>query len=128
MVDRFGAARKAVYQALHDGISVPVYAGTAPQRAEYPYVTIDQFDVSDASGLTAPRDRLFVNLTVWSTKRGHSEVGAILELIQQTLHRKRLPMDEGCMVKMTIRSRVTRPDADGESFMGTVVAEAVLQN
>lgn len=131
MSDNNVAFRTAVYAALNTALSsspaVPVYDYT-PQNTAYPYVTIDYQDDSNADFLSERKTRKVMYFAVWSNYRGQKEVLQIMSRIDTALHQKSLALSSGRIAQMRILSKRTNREPDGQTFMGQVRLEVLLEH
>ena len=130
MADVGWETQVAVYTALNTALSgtATVHDGVAPQGMAYPYVTISQQDSRPIDGLNDYRDDRLITLTVWSIHKGQKEVQQIIALINTALHQKKLTLSAGRMVRAIVERKISRPDLDGETFMGTVVVRVITEH
>lgn len=113
------ALHKALFGALRDALSVPVY-DAVPQGTPYPYVTVDTSIAQNADLLVERYDERFFFINVWSEHRGQEQVLAIMGEIDAALHNKRFTLDSGSIISMSIDRAFTRRDADNVTFQGQV--------
>lgn len=125
MADVGWEAHVAVYAALDDALSCPVYDGIAPQGQAKPYVTISQQDSASNDFLASRMDERFFTLTVSSEYDGSKEVHEIITAIYGALHQQKLSMTAGTMVRSIVRDSLNRPDIDGETHQGTVIVRVI---
>jgi hypothetical protein len=115
--------QKAIYGALNNVISVPVY-DHVPQDAKYPYVVIgeDNFNdwsTDDKDGFTAT-----VNLHVWdrpkgtSGKRGKAVTKVIQGEIYDILQRSNFPIGDYGNTGMSFEYSDVFMDTDGITYHG----------
>lgn len=126
MADSGRALHKAVLAELESALSVSVYDGV-PQGSAYPYVTLDTVSVAQEDYLNDRMERRTQTLTVWSTKKGQSEVLGILSDIEDALHRKKLTLDTGRVAGSYVTRKATFRDADGETFQGQIIFEFLIE-
>lgn len=117
----------ALYQALRDGLSVPVYDGV-PHSAPLPFVTIDSHLSIDADLLVERQTELSTFLSVWSEQRGQAEVLDIMAEIDALLHQQKLPLDTGSIASLRVDDKSTRRDQDGETFSGRVTLRVYIDH
>lgn len=135
MTDPTIAVQAAIFTALNGNViidgspgrNVPVY-DYVPAGAAKPYITTDSQFTTNADFLGSRKDERLVYLNVWSEYKGRAEVAEIMAAIDAILHRARLPMTTGTMVRcFVIRKRDSR-DQDGETFMGQVTLRVITQH
>ncbi len=127
MADPLAAYHKAIFVALDGGLSQDVY-DYVPQGAKYPYVEIERHLASQNDLLVAEKDRIFTYLTVWSEYKGQKEVLEIMEAINTILHRAKLTLDSGTMVRCLVESRDTARDTDDVTFTGRVKLATLVEH
>lgn len=127
MADPTVAVHKAIYTALSADLTIPVY-DHVPQKASYPYVEILRHVSTQRDSLVAQKDEIVTYLTVWSDYKGQKQVLTVMEEIYNSLHRKKLTLDAGEMVRMMIQTRDTTRDVDDSTFMGNVTVSSIVEH
>lgn len=131
MSDNNVAFQTAVYTALAAALgsapAVPVYDYT-PQNTAYPYVTIDYQDDANADFLSQRKTRKVMYFAIWSNYRGQKEVLQIMSRIDAALHQKSLALSSGRIAQMRVLSKRTNREPDGQTFMGQVRLEVLLEH
>lgn len=127
MADPLYAYHKAIFVALDGVISVPVY-DYIPQNAGYPYVEIERHLAAQNDHLVAEKDRVFTYITVWSEYKGQKEVLQVMEEINTILHRAKLTLDSGTMVRCLVESRDTARDMDEVTFTGRMKLDTLVEH
>jgi hypothetical protein len=131
MSDNNIAFQSAIFGALNTALGsapvVPVY-DFVPQGTEYPYVTIDYQDDSNADFLSARKTGKIMYLSVWSDYRGQKEVLEIMSRIDTALHQKELVLSSGRIAQMRILSKRTNREPDGLTYMGQVRLQVLLEH
>jgi hypothetical protein len=121
------AVQKAVFEALDAALSCPVY-DRVPQGAAYPYVTLSGQMATPDDPLNSRRDERFVYLNVWSQYAGQKEVLDIMATIDAILHRARLSMDSGRMVRAYVTRKMTNREPDNETYQGAVTVRILTEH
>jgi len=116
MSDPLLALKTALYVALSDALSVPVY-DHVPQDSSYPYVSFGPFDANNADYLSDRKEEVSIYLSVWSEYRGQTEVMQIMSDIYTALHGKKPAMSAGRIVRILVRSRESNLEPDGVTYM-----------
>lgn len=119
------AFQGAVYSVLSTALTATVY-DSAPPDAAYPYVTLDRFVSREEDPITGRRERHFGYLTIWSARNGQIEIKQIMATIKTALHRTSPPMDDGRIADLWVRETDVQVDSDGQTYMGSITIEAVI--
>jgi hypothetical protein len=133
MVDVVDAVRNAVLARIKAGIVtasglpvVGVYADP-PQNMAMPAVTLDRVADEADDLLAEEQSRITVTLTIWSAARGPREAQAIRSGVRSLLHDADLTLTTGESVMCRYaRGDVTR-DADGRTYMGSVILNILAE-
>jgi hypothetical protein len=121
------ALHKAIYDALTSALSCPIY-DAVPQGSAYPYVVIDSHLARNQDALNKLRDRETVYLSVWSDYMGQKEVLDLMAAIKTALHNTKPALESGaCAILRVIRDTTSR-DIGGETYIGNVTLEAVIES
>lgn len=120
MADPNNALVKAIIVSLNTALSPTKVYSSVPSGAAMPYVSIDSLLAKSDDNLNALKDQTMVYLTVWTRYRGPKEANDIVSTIYDTLHRARLTMDTGTMIRALVTARGTEPDIDAEIHKGRV--------
>lgn len=125
------AFQTAIYSALTTALSsapaVAVYDYT-PQDTAYPYVTISFQDDANADFLSERKTRKVMYFAVWSDYRGQKEVLEIMARIEEALHQQTLALSSGRIAQMRVLSQRTNREPDGQTFMGQLRLEVLLEH
>lgn len=127
MTDPGWALQKAFYAALTASLSVPVY-DEPPQGAAYPYVTLNSQAARPDDPLDSRRDERLVYLTVWSSYRGQREVLEIMGALDAVLHRARLPLETGRMIRAYVVRKITSRDLPDGTYSGSVTVRVLVEH
>ncbi len=128
MSDPNGALVTAIITALNTALDpVKVYT-RAPASAEMPYVTLDTMLATPDDQLSSLKDRTFIYLTVWSRYRGTKQANELVATIYAALHRARLTMNTGTMIRSYVTARGVEPDIDKEIFKGRVTIRCHIKH
>jgi len=127
MSDRTDALVVSIYTALEAALSCPVYNYT-PTDAAMPYVVIDTVQAVPNETLQARRDEVFVYLTAWTKYRGSKQANELVATIYSTLHRAKLSMSTGRMVRAYVTARGSEPDIQDEIFKGRATVRCLIEH
>lgn len=127
MADPAIPLQAALYARLSDELSVPVY-DAVPMDTAPPYLTIDSEIATNTSPI-AGRDRAsrFLYLTAWSDYRGQREVKQIMSEVYAALNQRPLVLSDGRAFGVRVERMSTNRDADGVTYMGSVVLKINTQ-
>lgn len=127
MADPAIPLQAALYARLSDELSVPVY-DAVPMDTPYPYVTIDSEQSTNTSVISG-RDRAsrLLYLTAWSDYRGQREVKQIMSEVYAALNQRPLVLADGRAFGVRVERMSTNRDADGVTYMGSVVLKINTQ-
>ena len=115
--------QKAIYGALNDVISAPVYAHV-PQKATYPYVVIGEDNFTDWSTDDKNGFEATINLHVWdrpkgsSGKRGKAVTKQIQGEIYAILQRSNFPIGDYGNPGISFEYSDCFMDSDGITYHG----------
>lgn len=127
MTQPMTALQRAVYQALTAELSCPVFDGV-PQGTDYPYITIDYQEAHSRDYLSARKNEHMLYLSVWSSYQGQGEVLGIMSDIYDSLHRRRLFLDTGRAISVSVVSSATNREPDGVTYQGQVRVRVRTEN
>lgn len=127
MSDPNNALVKALYTTLNAALSCPFY-DRPPTGATMPYVAIDTLQAVPRDPLASLRDEIFVYLTVWTKYRGAKEANEIVAEAYGALHRAKLPLDTGRMVRAYVTNRGAEPDIDEEIHKGRLTVKFIVEH
>lgn len=111
--------QKALFAALNEIGDWKAY-DAVPQGAAFPYVVMDGQLANDAQLLSHPREDVRLYLSVWSRVKGQEEVLRIMRAIKDALHNRRLPLEDGYLVSLTVSRMLTQKDIGDETYIGYV--------
>lgn len=121
MSDPTWALQKAIYAALDAALAIPVHdMGAIPAGAAMPYVAIGPIQASGDDRLATLADRTLVYLTAWTDYGGQKQALEYVATIYGALHRARLTLETGRLVRAYVVRRGTEADLSDEIFKGTV--------
>jgi len=120
------AFQSAIYAQLNANLSVPVY-DSVPQGAEFPYVTIDFQDSSNADFLSSRKDEKTMYFAVWSDYRGQKQVLEIMAELDSLLHDKKFTLSVGRIAQMRVLTKRTNREPDGVTYMGQLRLQVLLE-
>ena len=121
------AVAKAVRAALAAALPCQVY-DHPPRDAAKPFVTFDRHICQPDDDISEQMSRHQITLAVWSETRGPKEVRDIIGGIRKTLHYASLSLDAGESVKCEVERADATRDADGVTYMGTVLISVLTDN
>ncbi len=127
------ALRAAVYDALRaDGALTSALGGQhvyddVPRGAEFPYVTLGEARLNDASaGDGAVQEHQLV-LHAWSRKGGHREAHVIAGALLQALDDAPLDLAEHRLVNLRFSVADIRRESDGRTYHALVRFRALTE-
>lgn len=129
MSDPIFALQGALYTKLTAALTgiAGVY-DFVPSGTEYPYVTFDYQDATNADFINSRKDTVFVYLAIWSDYRGQKEVLNIMDAIDKALHNQKLPLSTGRAANVSVLSKRTNREPDGLTYMGQVRIKVILEH
>ena len=127
-MDAVEAVRRAVLAKLTADLAPVGVHEHPPQDMKMPSVTLDRvFDEPDDL-LFERQSKVTLTMTMWSAKRGSREAEAIRSGIYASLHNADLALASGGSVMCRyVRGDVTR-DADGVTYIGSVLITALVEH
>lgn len=128
MTSPISAAADAVVVRLAAALApVPVYAHP-PANMAMPSVTLDRELDQPEDPIADKISRVTLTFTMWSAKRGPQELRRVRDLMYASLHDQTFDLDAGGVVMCRwARSDITR-DADGVTYVGSVLIEIVVDH
>jgi hypothetical protein len=127
------ALQRGLYQALASDAELIFALGgariydNAPQRGEFPYLTIGQSVMRDWSTGTEDGAEHLVTLHVWSRASGKRQAFEIMASVEQALHDRDLALAGHALVNLRHVFSDARLDPDGETYHGIVRFRAVTE-
>jgi hypothetical protein len=127
------ALRAAVQQALKAdhgllaALGGPRVYDEPPRNAEFPYVTLGEARVSDASADDAPTLEHQLTLHAWSRQGGHREAHVITGALLQALDDAPLAPAGHRLVNLRFAIADIRREADGRTYHALVRFRAVTE-
>jgi hypothetical protein len=121
------ALQKAIITTVEAEVSTPIY-DAVPQGTGYPYITYNQSTVSEDDFLDDRLDQVSVSLNVWSRRRGQQEVLEIMADLDDSLHLRKLALDDGQLVSLRVTAKRTNREPDNETFMGQLTLLAHIHH
>ena len=127
------ALRAAIFDAL---IADPALAAAlggariydlAPRGAEFPYVTLGEARITDASADEAPAQEHQLTLHAWSRQGGHREAHVITGALLQALDDAPLVLGGHRLVQLRFALADIRREADGRTYHALVRFRAVTE-
>lgn len=130
MVDPGWAVQKSI-KAVLDGVLTAGVYDDVPPGAAYPYVVFERQIVPTTAveplGKTRRSERLLY-LSIWSRYAGQKEVLEIISDIYEAVHRKRLSLEVGTMIRCFVETTSTARDIDGETMQGQVALRVIVEH
>jgi hypothetical protein len=129
MSDNAFNLQAALYTYLSANMTTPIY-DAVPQKAAFPYVTIDHQEAINMDYLSERKDRRMVYFTIWSNYRGQKEVLNILTEMDGLLNQEytiATALDDK-IAQMKVMSKRTNRDADGVTYMGQLRLQVLLEH
>jgi hypothetical protein len=127
------ALRAAIHQALiADGALGAALGGARiydepPRHAAFPYVTLGEARIVDASGDGAPLQEHQLTLHAWSRQGGHREAHVITGALLSALDDAELSPAGHRLVNLRFAIADIRREADGQTYHALVRFRAVTE-
>ncbi|HEY1152558.1 MAG TPA: DUF3168 domain-containing protein [Pseudolabrys sp.] len=127
------ALRAAIHQALSaDGGLVAVLGGARiydapPRGAAFPYVTLGEARLTDASSDGGTTQEHLLTLHAWSRQGGHKEAHDIAGALLQALDDAPLTPDGHRLVNLRFAVADIRRESDGRTYHAVVRFRAVTE-
>jgi hypothetical protein len=127
------ALRAAIYQALVADAALSAALGGArvydevPRDAAFPYVTLGDARISDASGDDGPTQEHQLTLHAWSRQGGHKQAHVITGALLQALDDVALQPSGHRLVNLRFALADIRREADGRTYHALVRFRAVTE-
>jgi hypothetical protein len=127
------ALRAAIYQALIADSGLVAALGGArvydepPRDAAFPYVTLGEARISDASADDAPLQEHQLTLHAWSRQGGHKQAHIITGALLQALDDAPLAPSGHRLVNLRFALADIRRDVDGRTYHALVRFRAVTE-
>ncbi len=127
------ALRAAIHDALVGDAALAAALGghrvydAPPRDAEFPYVTLGDARVTDASADEAPTQEHQLTLHAWSRKGGHREAHAITGALLAALDDAPLSPEGQRLVNMRFSIADIRRESDGKTYHALVRFRAVTE-
>jgi len=127
------ALRAAIHQALVADTALAAALGghriydAPPREAEFPYVTLGDVRISDASGDDAPLLEHQLTLHAWSRQGGHKQAHLITGALLAALDDAPLSPVGHRLVQLRFAIADIRREADGRTYHALVRFRAVTE-
>ncbi len=127
------ALRAAIHHALvtDAGLAAALGGGRVydapPRTAVFPYVTLGEARVSDASSDDGPTQEHLLTLHAWSRQGGHKEAHAIAGALLQALDDAPLSPHDHRLVNLRFSVADIRRENDGRTYHAIVRFRAVTE-
>lgn len=127
------ALRAAIHLALTNDSGVTSALGgpriydEPPRGATFPYVTLGDARILDASGDNAPTQEHQVTLHAWSQQGGHKEAHVIAGALLQALDDAPLAPSGHRLVNLRFTLADIRREADGRTYHALVRFRAITE-
>ncbi len=127
------ALRAAVHAALSSDAALGAALGGAkvydevPRNAAFPYVTLGETRLTDASGDDAPAQEHQLTLHAWSRQGGHREAHVIAGTLLQALDDAPLTIAGHRLVNLRFAIADIRRESDGRTYHAVVRFRAVTE-
>lgn len=127
------ALRAAVHAALSSDAALSAVLGSAkiydevPRNAAFPYVTLGEARLTDASGDDAPTQEHQLALHAWSRHGGHREAHVIAGTLLQALDDAPLTVAGHRLVNLRFAIAEIRRESDGRTYHAVVRFRAVTE-
>jgi hypothetical protein len=113
--------------ALRAALGGPRIFDTAPREAAFPYVTLGDARITDASGDDAPLQEHQLTLHAWSRQGGHHEAHVITGALLSALDDAPLAPAGHRLVNFRFALADIRREADGRTYHAVVRFRAVTE-
>lgn len=127
------ALRAAIHAALvGDGALSAVLGGArvydeVPAAPTFPYVTLGDCRIIDASTGSEPAEEHHLTLHAWSRQGGHSEAHEIAGALLQALDDAPLALAGFALINLRFTLADIRREADGRTYHAVVTFRAVVE-
>ena len=127
------ALRAAIHDALvNDSALTSVLGGASiydepPRGAEFPYVTLGEARLNDASADGGMTQEHQLTLHAWPRTGGHREAHSITGALLQALDDAPLSLDEHRLVNLRFSIADIRRESDGKTYHALVRFRAVTE-
>lgn len=127
------ALRAAIHHALTSNGALAAVLGGAriydepPSNAEFPYITLGEARLRDASSDEGVIQEHQLTLHVWSRKGGHREAHLIAGVLLRSLDDARLTLTDHRLVNLRFAIADIRREADGRTYHAWVRFRAVTE-
>jgi hypothetical protein len=127
------ALRAAIHHALSTDSGIVAALGGArvydepPREVVFPYVTLGEARILDASADDAPMQEHQLTLHAWSRQGGHKEAHVIAGALLQALDDAALPLAGHRLVNLRFALADIRREPDGRTYHALVRFRAVTE-
>ena len=127
------ALRAAIHHALSTDSGLTAALGGArvydapPRGATFPYVTLGEARVSDASADDGPTQEHLLTLHAWSRQGGHKEAHGIAGALLHALDDAPLTPDGHRLINLRFAVADIRRESDGRTYHAVVRFRAVTE-
>lgn len=126
------ALQKAVYQALSAdstlGTLITGIYDAVPENTNYPYVVFSGSSQENLESLAGHRERVRLQLTVFSRSNGRKQAQTILNRIHIILHHANLTLDAGYTLhQIECAASESNLLSDGLTWRGSVSVSAIVK-
>jgi hypothetical protein len=125
--------RAAIFAALANDAALAAMLGGAkiydepPKTLDYPFVTLGEAEMADASTMTEPGAETTLTLNVYSRQGGHREAHAVVGAVMEALIDAPLTVPGHHLANLRVAAADVRRDADGRTYRGRIRLRAVTE-
>ncbi|ALK10123.1 DUF3168 domain-containing protein [Blastochloris viridis] len=125
--------RAAIFAALSQDAALAAMLGGAkiydepPKALDYPFVTLGEAEMRDASTMTEPGEETTLTLNVYSRQGGHREAHAMVGAVMEALVDAPLALAGHHLANLRIATAEVRRDGDGRTYRGRIRIRAVTE-
>ncbi len=127
------ALQKAIFQALQADATLTALIGAQklfdepPADAKPPYLVFASIIANDWSTGTESGEEIFLDLEIWSARRGRNQAGDIAQAVRDALNPQPALDPPWRLVNFVHQSTVTARDAGTEYFRALMRFRAVVE-
>ncbi|MBS9478830.1 DUF3168 domain-containing protein [Ancylobacter radicis] len=113
--------------ALTAALGGPRIHDVPPASPEFPYVTLGEAQLIDASTATETGHEHRLTLNVWSRQGGHGQAHHLAHLVQAVLHDAPLALDGHRLVNLRATSAEIRREGGGRTYRALLRFRAMTE-
>ena len=127
------ALRAAIFAVLSADAALAAMLGGAkiydepPKTLDFPFVTLGEAEVRDASTMTEGGEETTLSLHVYSRQGGHREAHAVVGAVMEALVDAPLPLAGHHLANLRFATADVRRAEDGRTYHGRIRLRAVTE-